>query len=137
MKLADVISTMVKYNAIRTRRLELDKQSEEMKAEENMLRELVMKELIGRDKTYLEGHGAKAEIRMGVKAVVADWDTVYHHIQATGEFDLLHKSITLTACRERWEAGNTVPGVDQVQEPTCTISTVKDKWQGVKLKEGK
>lgn len=125
MKLNELTSTIQKYNTIRTQRLELDKRSEEMKAEEEMLRTLVMKELLGRDKVLFMGGGGKAEIRMQSVAQVADWDTFYHHIQATGEFDLLHKAVTLSACKERWEAGNEIPGVLQDQRPTCTISKIK------------
>lgn len=43
--------------------------------------------------------------------VVDDWETLYAHIKATGDFSLLQRRPTSTSMRELWKLGQTVPGV--------------------------
>jgi hypothetical protein len=128
MKVADLNATMVKYMEIRTKRLALDKQSSALKAEEDMLRGVVLREVMGRGDAVVyepKALGIKAEIKMRAYADVTNWDELYAHIQATGEFDLLQKRVTITAARERWEMGKIVPGVVQSQEPEVIIGKTK------------
>jgi hypothetical protein len=40
-----------------------------------------------------------------------DWEALYAHIVATGDFALLHRRISATAFRELLKAGETIPGV--------------------------
>lgn len=40
-----------------------------------------------------------------------DWDAVYSHIMETGDFSILQKRMSSTACREMWKLGETIPGV--------------------------
>ena len=46
--------------------------------------------------------------------VPTDWSAVYAHIQSTGEFDLLHKRLSITALNER-AADAMPPGVMKTQ----------------------
>lgn len=57
--------------------------------------------------------GEHCSIRMVEQDVprAADWETLYAHIQETGEFDLLHKRLSSGAFKDRWEDGENVPGV--------------------------
>lgn len=127
MKLSDIDKMLGRYITVRTKRLELDKQSAEMKAEESMILDSVKAELLGRDLVEYQPKGAmvKAKIDMKAFADVFDWDTLWKHIQRTGEFDLLQKRVTVTAVRQRWEVGAEVPGVKQSQEPEISIVKVK------------
>ena len=131
MKVADLNAAMEKYVQIRKERLELERKAETMKAEEDMLRGLVKRELLGRlngGNTIYQPKGlkVKAELKMRANAELVDWDALQKHILATGEFDLLQKRVTVTAVRARWEVGKEVPGVTQTQEPEVTISVVKE-----------
>lgn len=127
MNLKQLTEMMVKYDQIRTKRLELDKQSTAMKAEETMILDAVKAELMGRDQYEFVSDKAmlKAEIKMRAYADVTDWNSLWKHIQKTGEFDLLQKRVTVTAVRQRWEVGKEVPGVAQAQEPEVSITKVK------------
>jgi hypothetical protein len=42
---------------------------------------------------------------------VDDWETLYAHIKATGDFSLLQRRPTSTSMREIWKLGQAVPGV--------------------------
>lgn len=52
----------------------------------------------------------------------AGWPLIYNHIRVTGEFDLMHKRLTISACDERWKAGATVPGIVQTKLPELKIT---------------
>ena len=41
---------------------------------------------------------------------IDDWNLFYDHVAKTGQFELLHKRLSSTAFRERWEAGEAIPG---------------------------
>ena len=45
--------------------------------------------------------------------MVKDWAAVYAHIVETKDFSLLEKRIGKAACKERWEQGVDVPGVEK------------------------
>ena len=49
-----------------------------------------------------------------------DWAALHAHIQHTGDFDLLHRRISLTSYNERFQAGVAVPGIE-----ARTLTTVK------------
>jgi hypothetical protein len=44
---------------------------------------------------------------------VKDWQAFYAYIQTTGSFDLLEQRPGRVAARERWNVGETIPGVDK------------------------
>lgn len=127
MNLKDLNATAEKYLKLRTERLALDKKSATLKAEEDMLRGIVLREMKGRPEPLYEPKGLKfkVELKMRAFADVYDWGAVQKYILATGEFDLLQKRVTVTAVRERWEVGKDVPGIKQNQEPEVTITRVK------------
>jgi len=41
---------------------------------------------------------------------IDDWQAFYGYVAQTGQFELLHKRLSSTAFRERWEAGESIPG---------------------------
>jgi len=41
---------------------------------------------------------------------IDDWATFYEYVASTKQFELLHKRLSSTAFRERWEAGEAIPG---------------------------
>ena len=128
-KTADLDKWVEKYVALRTKRLALDKQSSELKTEEDMLRDLIKGQMMARmDKYGVEHVVGKNSVLLKMKADadVVDWPKLQQHIISTGEFDLLQKRVTITAVRQRWEVGKEVPGVVQTQTFEVTIGKVKD-----------
>lgn len=53
---------------------------------------------------------ASCTMRQVTHPAIDDWGAFYKHVAATGEFELLHKRLSSAAFKERWEAGEVVPG---------------------------
>lgn len=54
------------------------------------------------------GHSCKMEKK--VYPAIKDWNAFYNYVQETNSFDLLHKRLSNTAFRDRWAAGEEIPG---------------------------
>lgn len=54
------------------------------------------------------GHSCKMEKK--VYPAIKDWSLFYDYVQKTNSFDLLHKRLSNTAFRDRWAAGEEIPG---------------------------
>jgi chromosome segregation ATPase len=54
----------------------------------------------------------KASLSMKLKQhpAINDWKAFYGYVAETGQFELLHKRLSSTAFRERWDAGEAIPG---------------------------
>ena len=63
---------------------------------------------------------ASCTMRMSKHPAIDDWNQFYGYVAETGQFELLHKRLSSTAFRERWEAGEVIPGtsVSEVWELT-------------------
>ena len=45
-----------------------------------------------------------------VHPTITNWDEFYEYVTKTNSFDLLHKRLSSTAFKDRWEAGEIIPG---------------------------
>jgi len=54
------------------------------------------------------GHSCKMEQK--VYPTIKDWNAFYKYVSETGSYDLLHKRLSNTAFRDRWAAGEEIPG---------------------------
>jgi hypothetical protein len=54
------------------------------------------------------GHSCKMEEK--VYPAIKDWTAFYDYVTRTNSFDLLHKRLSNTAFRDRWAAGEEIPG---------------------------
>ena len=110
----------------RLKRLELNREAEALKTEEQMLKDMIINALKSQPRPeFRTTSGFLAELRMKAVPSVADWDAFYAHITKTQEWDLIHRRVTDTAVRARWEAGDEVPGVARtdVYDLSITQST--------------
>lgn len=111
---AELTAMVDRLFTMRAERLALQKQLDGMEEDEKSLKMEVAKALKDVQATGHAGQVGKAYLKIKSVAHVPDWKVLYEHIKATGEFELLHKRVTDTACRERWDSGLTVPGVERV-----------------------
>lgn len=66
-------------------------------------------------KPQLDGAAGKLgtiKIKRSVVPNVVDWDKVYAYIKKNDAWELLHRRISITACKERWDNKKDVPGVE-------------------------
>ena len=59
------------------------------------------------------GHSCKMEQK--AYPAIVDWNAFYGYVTKTNSFDLLHKRLSNTAFRDRWTAGEEIPGTSQSQ----------------------
>ena len=76
-----------------------------------VLQEHLINTLPKSQSTGVSGVLATAKITTDQVPTVEDWDKLYAFIKKTGSFDLLGRSLSATAVKERWDAKKAVPGV--------------------------
>lgn len=69
-----------------------------------------------------KGSLATVAVKATIVPTVKDWDAFYAHIRETGSFDLLQKRPTVSAYRERLDAGEIVPGVEPFKKLELTLN---------------
>lgn len=62
--------------------------------------------------THAASDKASLSMKLSKHPAIKDWKTFYDYVQSTGQFELLHKRLSSTAFRERWEAGEVIPGTE-------------------------
>ena len=62
--------------------------------------------------TFKSASDAGHSVTMAKKLhpTITDWNEFYGYVTKTNSFDLLHKRLSSTAFKDRWEAGETIPG---------------------------
>jgi hypothetical protein len=103
------------YWLTRAKRLDADKAAKDLKDEESRAEATLIKEMREQQLTAIGGKHVRLAIPTVPEYVpaVKDWDALYKHVLQTGDFSLLHKRVGTTACKERWDAGEEVPGIER------------------------
>lgn len=111
----------------REKRLAADKAAKDLKDEEARAEATLIKEMREQQLTAIGGKLVRLAIPTVPEYVpaVKDWDAFYKHILQSGDFSLLHKRIGAQACKERWDAGEEVPGVEKFPVYKLSKSEVK------------
>jgi hypothetical protein len=55
---------------------------------------------------------ASCTMKLTKHPAIKDWQQLYGYVASTGQYELLHKRLSSTAFRERWEAGEVIPGTE-------------------------
>ena len=114
-----------RWNATRTQRLALQKEVDTLQEHETKLKEQLITYLLESGSTAIGGASGTAKLVHKKEPTVADWDALWAHIQTTGEFELLYKRMNAASVKERWEAGETVPGVQSIDGTNISWSKAK------------
>lgn len=96
---------------VRKKRLEAQKVVERLSAEENELREHIIKTLPKSQASGAAGRLARVQVVTREVPQVEDWDKFYQYVSKTKQFDLIQRRVSDRAVQERWEEGEKVPGV--------------------------
>lgn len=109
--------------ATRSLRLEVEKTVKNYKTQEAALRIQIIRTLgdIGLDGG--KGTTATAAIVKDVVPRVDDWDKVYEYIETHEAFEIMQRRVSATAIRDRWDAGEDIPGIEKVE--TVDLSLTK------------
>ena len=70
----------------------------------------------------VQGRTARVQVTDSLVPSVEDWPVLYKYIRRTGAWELLQRSVSKEAVRERWDQKRQVPGVKafHVKRVSCT-----------------
>lgn len=109
------------YGVTKEKRLALQKQVDEIEADEKALKEHLINNIPKSDGVGAIGKLWQTKVVTDTVPRVEDWELFYAHIAKTrskGGFALLNKAVNAKSVKEVWESGKKVPGV-------TTFTTVK------------
>ncbi len=109
---------------LRQKRLEMQKEVDKVAAEESALKEHIINTLPKSEASGVAGKLARVTVVTKQIPQVKDWGAFYEYVKKTGQFDLMQRRITDAAIKERWEAGEEVPGVERFNAVSISINKV-------------
>lgn len=98
---------------LREKKAKLTREIEKLEEERRAIEERLIDELPKDEASGVVGKIAKAVVTRREVPTVKDWDRLYDYVLMNKDFSLLQRRVSESAVKERWEAGETVPGVDK------------------------
>ena len=104
------------YVEARDARLTAEKAAAKLKAEELVLEERILSQLIGADVSSAAGATHRVTRRPSKKMVVTDWPALWDYVARTGHHELVHKRLAVGFYKELTEGeGEVLPFVESVE----------------------
>lgn len=121
MDLADLKATALKHEEIKAKRLEADRLSRELKNQEDQLHaEMCMH--CSQQGSGVDLGDVLIDFTSTLKPVAEDWNAIHEFIKEHDAIDLVHKRLTESAVKLRWDDGIQIPGVgDKIVEKVKVI----------------
>lgn len=110
-----------KILALRDSRAKLEKQAEDIKSQETMLKEHVLNSFNKSDVEGAKGKAAVASIQRKTVARVNDWDKFYGYIAKEKAWDMLQRRPNDAAYNARLNNEEQVPGVEPFVVVTLSV----------------
>ena len=118
----DLGGTIDLLYSLRAARLEAEKKIKEMKSDELALKVQILRMLEATGLDGAKGKAATAAVVYEELPVVKDWDELWDYVEATDSRDLLQRRISVTAIRDRWNAGKIIPGIDKFNSTDLSLT---------------
>lgn len=112
------------YHDVRELRLAMSKEVEEVEAFEKQVKQHLIDNLSKSDDTGAAGLRYRAQIVTKVEPTVSDWGSFHTYVATTGNFDLLQKRVASKAVKDRWEAGDEIPGVERFNAIDVSVTKI-------------
>lgn len=104
-------------------RLDLDRKSKKLKDSETIASTVMIQSMrISKSTAFTPTHAVTVNQAPEYTPHVMDWDAYWAFIINTKDFSLLEKRPGKSACQERWDAGQTIPGVEKYPVYKLTVS---------------
>lgn len=107
---------------LRADRLELSKKVDALKTQEAQLRAKIIAQLRDVDLASGSGQIATGSITTSKEARMLDWNEFWQWAVEHDARDVIQKRVSITAIRERWEAGVEVPGLEAVEVADLSLT---------------
>lgn len=114
-KLVDLVWTL------REQRKLIEARADLIKADEDRIKDHLIRTLTKQELTKLSGKFASCSLTETVKPSVLDWDVLNDYILKHDAWDLRNKAANAAAFRARWEAGETIPGVEKFRDINLNV----------------
>jgi hypothetical protein len=101
------------YERTRTKRLALDKEAAGFKEIEEAYKEELIYRMVQTNVGALASTSHVVKMKTVDKPTPKNWTLLQNFITETGAWELVQHRLSEAAIRERWEAGETVPGVEK------------------------
>jgi len=108
----------------REERLAADKTAASLKAKESTLQADLIAQMSLQGLSAIGGKTVRVAIHTEYQPTIKDWNKFCAYVAKTNEFELLERRPGRVACRERWEAGVEIPGIDRFPIYKLTRSLV-------------
>jgi hypothetical protein len=109
------------YVATKNSREELSSTIKDMTAKLGRLEGDIMALMSDAGLSQAASDKASCSMKMTKHPAIKDWTEFYGYVATTGQFELLHKRLSSTAFRERWEAGEAIPGTEASEVWELTV----------------
>jgi hypothetical protein len=113
------------YISIRAQRLALDKEAASLKETEDELHKTIVEKFRAGGITAQGAGMGLLKMSEIVEPIAEDWIQVWGYIKEHDAWELVHKRITVTAVRERWENGIIIPGIGRMTKYKLSVSGTK------------
>lgn len=113
------------YCNTRDKRLALQKQVDEIEADEKALKEHLINSIPKSDATGIAGKVCRVSVVTKAVPRVTDWEKFYEYVgknRNKGSFALLNKVVNVKSVAEIWEAGKQVPGVESFNAVSLSLN---------------
>jgi len=114
------------YISTRAQRLAADRLAASLKEAEDDMYKAIIAKYREQGLTALGGKLGVVKMKESIEPIAMDWPQVWAYIAEHEAWELLHKRITVTAVKERWDAGEEVPGVGRVTKYSLSVSGDKN-----------
>lgn len=121
---AELAALTDQFAGLRRRKAELQKQVDEAASDADKIRKFLIAAMQEAGLNTVGGVIASVALRTKRVPKVENYDALYAHLRACGEFDLLYRRVNEAAVKERWNVGEQVPGVTSVEITDLSISTL-------------
>lgn len=81
----------------------------------------IMSQMANAGITQAASDKASCTMRKVTHPAITDWAAFYNYVAQTKQFELLHKRLSSTAFRERWDAGEAIPGTSASEVWEVTV----------------
>lgn len=109
----------------REKRMALEKQVKAMEHEEDELRKKIFDRADDEETAGGKGKLASFSINERVSPQVSNWDEFYKYIHENKFFHLLHRRPSSDGCREIFDRGEQIPGVDKFTQRVINLQKAK------------
>jgi len=104
---------------------EYDEEIAEMKKDEEAISEHIINTFNKSEIEGARGDVCTASISRSIYPTNVQWDKVYAWVKKTGAFEIFEKRISKGAFKERYEAGEKIPGVEAFEKMSLSLTKTK------------